>query len=498
MAFARVRKWLARQIAPKPNKPGRGGMRSAYDAAQDGPDADHWRMADSLNANAANSPGVRKTLRERARYECQSNGYAGDLVNKFTRDHVGACPRIQIAAPDAPRKALRAVEKSFAKWAKETGLGEKLRLLDAMAVRDGEGFAVLGLNPAFEGVQLDLKLFEPDQVTTPFMDWMDLRAFDGGKTDEHGNVVEWHFLKAHPGSNLWLSAFLEVDVVPAKNVIQWFRPTRAGQLRGIPEIMSALTLYAYLRRYTLATVTSAELAASIAGVIEVEGTLKSDGTPMDVALMEEIPMPRGSMLTVPKGSQPRGFDPTHPTSTYPQFKSELLTEAGTSVGAPQNVSTASSAAYNYSSAQMDMGIYRHGLGVRRHDFAARVLDRVFRAWLAEAALVPGLLPATLPARALWSWEWFFDGFTPIDPLKTANANQIRLQSFQTTLAELYAERGKDWEEAIEQRAHEMAMLAQCGLGTAPAPAGDAAAVPAALTVYNDDGEPIGYTGAASA
>jgi capsid protein len=56
--------------------------------------------------------------------------------------------------------------------------------------------------------------------------------------------------------------------VPARLVLHWFTPDRFGQLRGIPEITPALPLFAQLRRYTLATLTAAEIAAMLAGVMQ--------------------------------------------------------------------------------------------------------------------------------------------------------------------------------------------------------------------------------------
>jgi capsid protein len=60
----------------------------------------------------------------------------------------------------------------------------------------------------------------------------------------------------------------------------------------------------------------------------------------------------------------------------------------------------------------------------------------------------------LPLRSEWSWAWYFDGFTSLDPVKDAQAEEIRLRNGTTTYAASYAARGIDWEEAFEQRAIE--------------------------------------------
>ncbi|MFZ9396112.1 MAG: hypothetical protein ACO25F_08650, partial [Erythrobacter sp.] len=43
--------------------------------------------------------------------------------------------------------------------------------------------------PAPTAPQLDVRLYETDQVDTPFMDWTDRNAFPGGRIDDNGNVT---------------------------------------------------------------------------------------------------------------------------------------------------------------------------------------------------------------------------------------------------------------------------------------------------------------------
>ena len=56
------------------------------------------------------------------------------------------------------------------------------------------------------------------------------------------------------------------------------------------------------------------------------------------------------------------------------------------------------------------------------------------------------MTAGLPPVEVWDWEWEWDGFDFIDPAKEATANQILLDSGQSTLKEVCAERGKNWRD----------------------------------------------------
>jgi len=114
--------------------------------------------------------------------------------------------------------------------------------------------------------------------------------------------------------------------------------------------------------------------------------------------------------------------------------------------------------------------------VERDRIRNRVVDRVYLAWVQEAALA-GAIPPALPPVSTWSWEWHWDGFDSIDPQKDAQTDALELTSNTTTLAEIWARKGQDWEEALRQRAREVALAAELGLGTATSPGGPVPATP---------------------
>jgi len=89
-----------------------------------------------LSANAANSPDVRCTLRNRARYEVANNSYARGIVLTLANDVVGTGPRLQMLTPDA--EANRVVEREFARWSAAVGLPDKLRTMRMARASDGE------------------------------------------------------------------------------------------------------------------------------------------------------------------------------------------------------------------------------------------------------------------------------------------------------------------------------------------------------------------------
>ena len=103
-------------------------LRARYDAAQTTTEnARHWAMADGLSADAAMTPDVRRTLRNRARYEVANNAYARGLVLTIAGDCVGTGPRLQLLSKDS--ETNRIVEQAFVQWS--TLSEPQMSLLDA-------------------------------------------------------------------------------------------------------------------------------------------------------------------------------------------------------------------------------------------------------------------------------------------------------------------------------------------------------------------------------
>jgi len=236
-------------------------VRARFDAAQTTPDnRKHWSNADPLSPDAAANPEVRRTLRNRARYEVANNSYARGIVLTLANDVIGTGARLQMLADSA--EANRTIEGEFARWAKAVGLPEKLRTMRQARAQDGEAFALLFNNGNLDSpVKLDLRLIEADQVTTPNPSLPPANVVDGIIFDEFGNPTEYHVLKEHPGGDKAVLG-TQFDRIPAASIIHWFRCDRPGQSRGLPDIMPALPLFAQLRRYTLAVIAAAESAAN--------------------------------------------------------------------------------------------------------------------------------------------------------------------------------------------------------------------------------------------
>ncbi len=431
-------------------------VQARYDAAEMTPDnMRHWRMADGLSADAANSAGVRRILRNRARHEIFNNSYLRGMTRTLANDVIGSGPRLQIHHND---KAIAAqVEALFALWSMMIRLGPKMRTMRLAQCQDGEGISVIKNNGGLPGIQLDLQPIEAEMLTTPFLQPLQLNQVDGLEFDEWGNVVAYNILKRHPGDTFSYSATMEHDTLAASYVSHIFHVERPGQHRGLPEIMSSLPLGAMMRRYTLAVVQAAETAANLSAIMETAGAV-DDPAESDDDPFTTIEMERGMLMRLPEGWKINQLKAEQPTSLYGDFKTHLLCEQARPLSMPKNIALGDSSGYNYSSGRLDHQVYYKTCDMDRSDYELMLLEPLLRMWIREARLL-GLIPRGLTYEMLQhTWQW--DPYEDIDPAKTADAIERELRLGLTTLPREYAKRGLDFERELEKQAKALAMTTE--------------------------------------
>lgn len=452
-----------------PARPSAVPVRARYDAAQTTDDNRRlWGDADGLSARAANDPAVRRTLRNRARYERVNNSYLEGIVQTLANHTIGTGPRLQLLTDDEAFN--RRYERAWASWSEAVGFAAKLRTMRMSRVVDGEAFLLLATNPKLPtAVQLDVVTVEADQVATPNLFYPTKSAVDGIEFDAYGNPDAYTVLRQHPGDTLWQAAPWEYDTVSADLMIHWFRRDRPGQCRGVPEITSAIADFSELRRFSKAVLAAAETAADFAAMLYTDASADSDtveGTPF-----ETMPIEKRMMVTLPAGYRAEQLKAEHPTTTYPDYERQNVNRFTRCLNMPRNIALGDSSGYNYSSGRLDHQIYYNSVRIDQHDCRLVVLNRVFRAWLAEALLVDRRSRSADVRLEDYPHQWFWDGMESIDPEKDANAAEKRIAVGVSNLSIECAREGRDYEMVLRQRAREVALMDQLGLSpAAPAPA----------------------------
>ena len=419
----------------------------------------HWANADACSADSAANAGVRRTLRNNARYEIANNSYARGIVLTLANDTIGTGPRLQMLTGND--EINRVVEREFDRWARSVFLAEKLRTMRMARVQDGEAFAVLVNNPVLGSeIKLDLRLIEADQVTSPTLSLLDENEIDGIRLDEYGNPEAYYVLREHPGGDRWHFRN-DYQVIPASHMIHAFRCDRPGQHRGVPEITPALELFALLREYTLYVLDAAKAAANFAGILYTDAPANGEADSLEP--MDQIELERNMLLTMPGGWKMSQVEAMQPSTTYAEFKKEILNEMARCLNMPFNIAACNSSGYNYASGRLDHQTYYKSIRVDQAYTGAVILDRLFEAWIREAILVSDLLPLAVRTMQELPHQWFWDGTEHVDPAKEARAQETRLKNNTTTLAHEFARQGKDWEAELKQRAREKNLMKELGL-----------------------------------
>lgn len=401
-------------------EPGVAQVRASFDAASPAhPDNQrHWLNADDLSPNSAASAEVRKTLRKRARYECKNNSYCRGMVSTLANDTVGRGPRLQLRR-ESPTEN-RVIEAAWTGWTRAVKLAAKLRRVRQTKAVDGESLAITVDNPRLSPVTLDVRLLECDYLASPWNYLGDNEYHvDGVELDDLGEPLKYWILDHHPGDEYVLGLPSEGKWYPPSRVFHSVYSDRAGQVHGIPEITPALDLYAILRRYTLATLGSAESAADIAGILK--SNAPPDTSPQSVDPFLPIEFERRALLTMPMGWDMQQLRAEQPTTMYADFKREVINEIARCLHMPFNVAAGNSSDYNYASGRLDHQLYFRVIEIERHQMEVELLDRLFHMWLGEYLSVTRGVRAREVRLEDWPRQWVWDGFRHADPAKEATA-----------------------------------------------------------------------------
>jgi capsid protein len=353
-------------------------------------------------------------------------------------------------------------------------LAEKLRTMAKAKMSDGEAFCLQISNPGLPTpVKLDLRTIEADQVRFVDISLLTVPSVDGIRFDDYGNPVSYHVLRVHPGFWSYATGYIgfpwEYDVWPAKFVLHWFRSDRAGQHRGLPEILAALPLFAQLRRVSLAVLQAYETAADFSMWMKTPAAaegMAEDDEPIEVPNPFDLfPLQRNIVTTLPDGYDIGQTKAEHPRSEHEAFCRCIIREIGRAIKAPYQKIAGDASQSNFSAANHDDLDWWRGIDETHKDLEYGPLDRVLAAWLLEARGVrtggvgdfgQPYVPANVrraignitgEACDLPTHTWNWQGMEWPNPAQEATADQTNLQMGTTTYQRIYGRQGADYRKA---------------------------------------------------
>jgi capsid protein len=418
----------------------------------------HWALADAMSIDASASWMVRRQLRMRSRYEFHNNSFYFGMVDTVADYCIGTGPRLQMLTKS--KKLNAAIEKCWKDWAKEIKLAQTLHTMRMARCYNGEAFALMRTNPnLFHPVKLDIFGVECDQVSSPLFGMYPAQYpdqfFDGVVLDPWGRPERYHILRQHPGAfGAFVAMGYEFDTWPAKYVLHDYRMIRQGQQRGIPETTPSLEDFAEVRRYGKAVIGAAESAADYSMTIESQAAADADSA--DVEPMDTFEIRRRMATVLPAGWKMAQTKAEQPTTTYEMFVNAKLAEIARCLNFPLMFITLDARLANMASAYIVTQPFAKAVKRDRELIYEPLLDRILDQFLMEAIRIPGLLPMGLPDEFLHAWQ--FPKITNhADPAKVANGREKSLAIGVTSIPQLAAEDGDDWEEVQESAAKSLGM-----------------------------------------
>jgi lambda family phage portal protein len=392
----------------------------------------------------------------------------------------------------------REVESLWKAWADTTAIdvAGKLTftglttLMYRSVLQNGEGLALpLWMDRPTSQFKTCFQLVDTDRLSNPGNMTPTLCLRGGIEMDTYGRPTAYHIRKISTWPAMFFPAIGgiagEWESIPAvtdwgrKRVIHVYSPDRVDQTRGKPLLAPVLEQFRMLDSYQRAELQSAIVNALVAGIIE---------TPLDPSTLAEmvggdangylqakneyrVQLEGGTFIPLYPGDKMVPFSPDRPAPQFAAFSEFVLRQIGLSMGLPYEQVMKDYSKTNYSSARAALLESWRYFTTRRSWLNTYWAQPVYELWF-EEAVNAGLIEApdyydkrTLYTRA----KWIGPGRGWIDPVKEAQAAQVRIATGISTLEIECAEQGLDYNDVIDQRQIEKKRLMEAGLWEAPAP-----------------------------
>jgi lambda family phage portal protein len=298
----------------------------------------------------------------------------------------------------------------------------------------------------------ELQSIEGHLITTPGGASTDGTIVEGVQLSRNsGRPVAFHVAK----SDRFIRS-METTSIPARDFIFFALRKRLGQTRGVPAITKPW-LFEQYDRYLEAVVVAARVAACFGVIFKrrggtvpgglLQGLKDSGGNARKSFILEP-----GMAKYIDTDEEIEQLRPQHPGGQFGELRAAIKRDIGLPLGMPLELTDLDFSRTNYSSARASLlAAYRTFM---RHQerFACCVMRRIYQ-WRVSKWAKDGLLGKSIPDD-LWAHEWVMPRWPWVDPLKEIQAHLLAMDAGVTTLAEISASQGKDWESQLAQLARE--------------------------------------------
>jgi capsid protein len=405
----------------------------------------------------------------RLRRETRNNPYLAGLVNNFP----SAIGTSNLRSRTSKKDYNDAKEKFWYRWKKKvTRVGDSLRTVEDILLREmlvaGEIFQV-------EMVTGQIQLIPSEFCGSPYGHGAKLNA-DGTKEingilyDQLDRPTGYRFGKMTPSGGL---SFAEGDttVVLARYVKHVYAKDRVLMGRGLPWLLPSLRPAHDLYEITRSKTKQIKDANNISGTIEsaspegilegmrgkpatIEGDTATAETEADAADKQDatpvvIQLKPGTFIALKPGEKLNMLKTAYQAQDYKELVMLVLHAISTPLGFPVELWFSGLGDVNYSGFK-GLGTQWNG---RRRYIIAFLEDswlNDLHTWRITKATDEGDLPPN-PDKDHDLIDWAWRRTAVLDEEKEAKSNQVKLQSGECSLAEIWEEKGLYAEEVFAQR-----------------------------------------------
>lgn len=454
----------------------------------------------------------RDTLVARARDLTRNDGAAAAAVI-HAADLIVGHRWVLAAKPDyralgidrtAARELGRAMEREFYAWAhdprkhcdkrrRQTFPGLLTLMAKQWAGPEGEGLGVLGWREEARRQILGaryatcLDVIDPDRLSNPFGQ-PDTDFLRGGiELDEDGAPVAAHFRKGHEIDAGFSAKQYEWERVPWENpggrpiVLHVFDHDRAGQNRGVTRFAPILIALRQLAQITEAEASNTLLNALFGAFIKTgydpksiaEALSTEDVNAWDIrsAFYEKAPLLLNNvrMPVLAPGDEVQLNTASRTTQPFIEFRAAFLSIVASMTGISYEQLSRDFSRTNYSSARAALNEVWRTVGGKRAQLGQNIASPIYVAVMEEAfdrgyLVEPtGAPPFEDAIAAYCDAMWIGPALGSVDPVKDRQAAQIGMEIGVTTLEQVCAEEGVDYEDTLDQLAYEKQAREERGL-----------------------------------
>jgi lambda family phage portal protein len=427
-----------------------------------------------------------RRLRARSRQLAQNNPYGKRFAAMVVDNVCGPTPfrlqaKVKFKSGKLDTTSNARIESCFKSWSRKgnceiTGRwswSAVLRLLIRTLAVDGELLFRVYRGPAYGPHGFQIQVLDIDRLD----DQLNKALPNGGaihmgvELDAQARPVAYHLLKSKPAQ--WQSGYTprEHERVPAADIVHYFVPEYAEQVRGVPWMYAAMVNLVHIGAFAEAAVIAARVGATQMGFIsspDGDATPLADGqTANGTPQFDAEP---GTFPVMPPGYSMESWNPKYPDAAIEPFLNACLRGVAVGFNVAHHNLSGDMNGVNYSSARIAELDERDNWMTIQNGVAEHVIDPLVSGeWLRQQVIV-GKLPFPLEKLDLYRecyfqprrWAW-------VDPAKEVKAAMEAIDGKLKSRTRVIAEGGEDIEDVFDEIAEETQLAKDKNISLEPAP-----------------------------